>query len=759
VLGSAWRSARMGAVIATVICAVGGVSGLAWASAPDSRVYEMASPMEKNGGDVKADSQRTRAATAGDAVQFLSGTGFVDVHGLTEAADYMSVRSSDPTPGNNGWVTHAITPPQAAMTLVAALNGLDPEYVGELSSDLSTGIFQAWSPLTNSPNVANVENLYLRRDLRNPGIGSYQLLSDCSLCAEPGNSPLAPIENGSQLPFLAGTSADFTKALFEYSEPLVPGATAGTNLYESDHGIVRLAGILPESACGAATPPCVASSAVAGSGVSAGRPPWHPAPRTISSDGRRIFFTDLSTGTGNNDGTLYMRLDNGTPQAQTIQLNASERTDCAGDPTCGGNGIPDPAPDSPQPAIFQDASVDGSRVFFTSREPLTDDAPVGNAGGGALLYMYDTTKPDSDPHNLTLISPGAIPQSTFTTGVPGTLAVSEHGDVVYFLSFGQLVPNEPDVGKGIYAWHDTGASTGLDYVGGLARAGDAEENDVGPQFVLSPSPVRITPDGHQVLFVESDGSELPALCSYGPCVNTIDPAGVNFELYLYNLDDSTVRCVSCNPNGTAPSTPALDTIVEQKGGAATTTHINHALSQDGTRVFFHTSDKLLPEDTNGVSDTYEWEANSAGSCHEQPNGCLSLISTGRDPNPSYFMDATPTGDDAFFTTSQQLVGWDNDTNVDLYDAREPHTGHPAGFPNPTPTATCTNEACRTTLLTPPLGALTPAGSATTHSHGNTTPPHHTHKHHRPHCHHGYRLRRIHHRLRCVRTHHRTHHHT
>jgi hypothetical protein len=279
-------------------------------------------------------------------------------------------------------------------------------------------------------------------------------------------------------------------------------------------------------------------------------------------------------------------------------------------------------------------------------------------------------------------------------------------------------------------------------------------NGVGPVFDPQPPRVRITPDGQHVLFAASDGSELSALCSYGPCVNNTDPNGVNFELYLYNLGDSTVRCVSCNSTGTPPSTPALDTILEQKGGATTTTHVNHALSQNGNRVFFHTDESLLPEDTNGASDVYEWETNNTGSC-TNPNGCLSLISTGRDSEPSYFMDATPNGDDTFFTTSQRLVGWDNDTNVDLYDAREPHPGHPAGFPDPTPTTTCTNDSCRTTLLTPGLGALLPTGSATTHSHGNLTTTHHTtHKPRRPHCRHGYHLRRIHHHLRCIRIHHK-----
>ena len=37
-------------------------------------------------------------------------------------------------------------------------------YDGTFAPDLSSGMFSAWSPLTNDPNVAAVPNLYLRRD-------------------------------------------------------------------------------------------------------------------------------------------------------------------------------------------------------------------------------------------------------------------------------------------------------------------------------------------------------------------------------------------------------------------------------------------------------------------------------------------------------------------------------------------------------------------------------------------------------------------
>lgn len=712
---------------------------------PDCRVYELVSPPDKNGGDVYPDTGRTRAAVAGDAVQFVSGSAFGDAAGVTEAADYMSLRSTDPAPGGNGWATHALAPPQAPVPYNSIIGTLDPYYVGEFSPDLETGVFRALSPLTNAPEVANVPNVYVRSGLRTPGPGAYRLLSDCPLCAAT-ETALPPAQNVHGAPFVDGASADFSHVLFESGQQLVQGATAtfdpfGTtpNLYESDGGVTRLAGILPDSACG--SPPCVAPVSFAGQGATR----FTYTPHVISADGRKVFFTDpVSCGcsTDGRDGTLYMRLDNGTPQASTVQLNASEKTNGTGPGGTDANG--------PQVARYQDASVDGSRVFFTSSEALTNDAP--ESGHGRLLYMYDTTKPASDPHNLTFLSVDSETSDPTdpAVDVEGTLGTSDDGHVVYFASLGQLVKGGPPVsqGFGIYVWHDANGSSQLGYVGGLAHPDDIGLDDVNTKWG-SGLRSRVTPDGQHLLFAATDDSQLVAQCAYGRCV----PNTLKFQqLYLYSLDpapgQAQLRCVSCALSETAPSTPASDTGREERGGAVSSFHINHALSEDGTRVFFHTSEALVPEDTNGTSDVYEWEADGTGSCRIAA-GCLRLLSSGTSPDPSSFMDATPNGDDAFFITSERLVGWDTDTNLDLYDAREPREGHPAGFPEPPVPASCAGEACRGAL-----GAdVAPVsiGSVLIHGSGNA-PAAPAARHKRPRCRRGFVRRRVHGRLRCVRRH-------
>src|SRR4029077_19367630 len=103
-----------------------------------------------------------------------------------------------------------------------------------------------------------------------------------------------------------------------------------------------------------------------------------------------------------------------------------------------------------------------------------------------------------------------------------------------------------------------------------------------------------------------------------------------------------------------------------------------ALSEDGSRIFFNSFGPLVPRDTNGVRDVYEWER--AGSEEEcvgakgaelyvaSAGGCLSLISSGQSPTDSEFTDASPDGRDAFFKTAASLQPQDPGL-IDIYDAR------------------------------------------------------------------------------------------
>jgi DNA-binding beta-propeller fold protein YncE len=663
---------------------------------PDNRGWELVSPADKGGNDVTADTGRTRAAADGSAASFESLNGFGDPRGAGVSVEYMSVRNGEP--GTTGWSTHAIMPMQGPTAFQWAASGFDPAYDGELSADLSRGVFRTSSPVTDDPNVAHVGNLYLRADLRTPGAGSYDLVTACPACA----SPLSSVFTGDVtdgLPRFAGASADFGHVIFESAQKLTPDATATglpfspVNLYEWDHGTVRLAGVLPDG------------SAAAQSEAGPGAVNLLYMPRVISSDGSRIFFT-VSDGIDPN-GALYERIDH----SQTVQLNASERTDCADHDPC--QGAPEPDPNGSAPARFWGTSADGSRAFFTSPELLTDDAH-----GGVNLYMYDAAAPAG--HRLSsLIRAG--------NGVRGVIGTSDDGHYVYVLADGQPVSGQPFTGEpGIFMWHDGT----LSYVGEIGDPAKVSRLDLPLSWGFPSRYVaRVTPNGRQVLFTSDTGDGLTGY-DHGDCGGS---AGCE-ELYVYSADTHSLRCVSCNPTGAPGTSDAFDNVRVHVSGSATTWHVNRPVADDGQNVFFTTAEALVPADVNGKNDVYEYDV---------PSGTVHLISSGRDPSDSYFMDASADGSDVFFLTRARLVGWDHDVNYDLYDARvgggvpEPAAGSPP----------CAGDACHGALSS--TASLSAPGSSLSSGSGNVkaTPRHKS----RPvRCKRGTVRRKVRGKVRCVK---------
>jgi hypothetical protein len=85
-----------------------------------------------------------------------------------------------------------------------------------------------------------------------------------------------------------------------------------------------------------------------------------------------------------------------------------------------------------------------------------------------------------------------------------------------------------------------------------------------------------------------------------------------------------------------------------------------------------------------------------------------------------FLDSTPSGNDAFFITREQLLPADRNSQLDVYDARAPHSpGEAVGFPQ-AESHPCGGEGCAgslSTQLAPPA-----IGSSEFSGPGNLTPP-------------------------------------
>jgi hypothetical protein len=703
-----WReTAKWLLISATALCVL--APGAVRAEPPPQRAWELVSPTEKAGNDVIAETSRTHAAAGTapglpTAVAFASLGGFADAIGGGIATEYLAQRTAQP--GTGGWATHAITPPQQPMSVFAIAQQLDPVYEA-FASDLSKAVFRAWSPVTAAPNVSEVENLYAREDLRTPGAGAYRLLTSAP-------APLPPIQNGSQRPFFAAATDDLAHVLLESRLPLTPDATGGNPmLFKADGDALRL--LAPGGGCPgglSSSSPCSA----AGLGATALRQTGD----ALSSDGSRVIFTSPVTGTGNvsagaEPSRLYQLDDRGTSATADdalVQLNASEL----------------PLPAERRAASFQAASADGARVYFTSTERLTEAA--GSDGG---LYLWER-QPTSAAHHLTLVAPGGVDALV--------LGASRDGRRVYFVAPGGLLADGPPIAEdAVYLWEeDPGGGSGTrSFVGALSFV-DALANTNAAAVNLRTRMSRVSPDGGVLLFSVSDENGVGAGRQHGACTSNpnLTTTGICSQLYVYRADASTplapaVACASCRPSGAPTGANALLSAHVGSGASQLTTHFSHALSDDGRRVFFSSAAPLAAEDANGKVDAYAYDV---------PSGTIRLLSSGRDPADSWFLDASANGDDAFFVTRERLVGWDVDRAYDLYDAR---VG--GGFPEPAVAPPpCSGDACRGPAhAAPPVAAL---GSATLVRPARTVARRGARR--AKACRRGFVRRRVHGRKRCVR---------
>ena len=149
---------------------------------------------------------------------------------------------------------------------------------------------------------------------------------------------------------------------------------------------------------------------------------------------------------------------------------------------------------------------------------------------------------------------------------------------------------------------------------------------------------------------------------------------------------------------------------------------------DSGRLFFNSSDALVPQDTNGNEDVYEYEPAGVGDCSGASatfsgnvGGCIGLISSGSAFGESGFLDASETGNDVFFLTTGRLVSSDVDTSLDVYDAHVCSTVAPCAITPPAQPPECGSaSSCRAAPPAQPSIYGAPA-SATFSGAGNLAP--------------------------------------
>ena len=298
-------------------------------------------------------------------------------------------------------------------------------------------------------------------------------------------------------------------------------------------------------------------------------------------------------------------------------------------------------------ASYAMRSKDGRFIVFTTADSLTEAAPED---ASQKTYRYDM-----DQQTLTY-----LPDLTFTAAfstLGPVLSMSDDGSRILYYNW--------DTGV-LGLWRDNAtavvlAMTDLSYVKKI----DSRFSKDGRTLVLtSEAPLRAQSD---------------------------HPAG-QVEIYRYTESDDALACISCPPESVTPRGLA---VFSSNGFAATSNSAGslyaveptRGMSDDGKRVFFHTTSPLVGADHNAAADVYEWREGSG----------LRMLSSGRaGATNAYIVDNDATGDNVFFVTGDGLVPQDTDGLYDLYDARVD-----GGFPEPQPSLSCSGEGCRGSASSPP----------------------------------------------------------
>jgi hypothetical protein len=382
----------------------------------------------------------------------------------------------------------------------------------------------------------------------------------------------------------------------------------------------------------------------------------------ISEDGSRAIVTGTNCG-------LCLREAGGE---RTVQIDASQG------PGPGGGGE------------LEAASGDESRVFFwaPASSGLTSDTPTGgNPEANTNLYEYDAAS-----GRLTDLTPDSEAE---VRGGPG---VAGDGSYVYFVAEGALAGAAVVGQPNLYVWHEGTTSFIATLNPEAFETGDTTDWTRVPQNFNNRT-ARVTPDGTELAFTSFN-----RLTSYdNRDAFTGQP---DREVYLYDAVTRRLVCASCNPSGARPVGSALldDPSFSEALGRSLSDEPPRLLSSDGARLFFESEDALVPHDTNGEKDVYEYA-----------NGGVHLISSGTSGDESRFEEASPSGDDVFFASTQRLVGQDIDSQYDLYDAR---VG--GGFSALAVPVACGGETCRGAPSSAP--ATQAPGSATFYGAGNLAAP-------------------------------------
>jgi hypothetical protein len=711
----------------------------------DGRQWELVSPPNKHGGlifHIGAEGASLKSSLSGSMVTYaLTRPTEANVEGFVEGSQVLSSRGV-----GGGWSSQDISTAHAAA--VGDTTGGGQEYRA-FSEDLSVGLVQQIGPFTSLAPGAfppdSERTPYLRHDMT--------CASEPGTCFEPlatGVEGFADVPAGTK--FGGSESSQFSDVNFVDATPdlthVIVASTAQLTETVTRPGVRELYEWSADKPAGERLE--LVSRLEKGEPSDKGAYLGDEktldganARNAVSADGSRVVWTG---GQPDEAGVgLYLR---DLAKGQTVRLGSVQE---------GAAGTGDAHP------LFQIASSDASHVFFTDEQRLTADSGASNykpdlyecaiveRAGNLACELQDLTPLRGEE--------SAAVQHT-------VLGTSEDGSWLYFVTNGVLgesgkegaVPGncqhaqaEP-VGAtcNLYVLHRAASGWERPRLVALLSSEDhpdwtdllAEEG-----AYLAEHTARVSPNGEWLAFVSQR-----ALTGYD---NRDAVSGVpDEEVFLYRASAGgagRLVCASCNPTGARPSGVEYAKVAlglvggnsiwngDQwlagslpgwtKYSGQNALYQSRYLSNEG-RLFFNSSDALVPQDINKNEDVYEYEpggVGGSGGCSASSatfsasaQGCIGLISSGTAAGESAFIDASENGGDVFFLTGQKLVGGDVDNALDLYDAHACTSVSPCASEPSAPPACTTADACRVAPEPQPAIFGSPS-SATFSGAGNVTP--------------------------------------
>jgi hypothetical protein len=356
------------------------------AGLPDCRAYEMVTPSNKNGAAVEYPAEPTVAADgsslAGRSWEAFGGS----VGGEVTDGDFYRF-----TRGASGWVTAALNPEDGRL--------------------LSLGVGDSvWGPAERE-HPASANRLRLRA-----ADGSLSEIG-------PGEGYPEVVDVGG-ISFLPGAAAEAVNGvLLTADKDALPwpfdSTVSGGSLYEY-RGTGNTAPTLVGVSGGVGSTALISQCGTTTGGQN-----------VMSEDGSVVFFTAVGADSSDCGGTeppvneLFARID----EERTVAISEPSVVDCS---SCDTG--------TPVDASFRGASADGSKVFFTTTQPLLGSDTSEN------LYEYDFDPPAGQP-KVVRVSAGDGSVSGPVAEVQGVTNVSEDGSHVYFIARGVLTTAANSAGE------------------------------------------------------------------------------------------------------------------------------------------------------------------------------------------------------------------------------------------------------------------------------------------------------------------------